>query len=57
MDRIINMGEKMRMTILESAKYWKRDRRTIERWIKTGRLKTEILPSGRKLIIGVNEIG
>ena len=47
----------MRMTILESAKYWKRDRRTIERWIKTGRLKTEILPSGRKLIIGVNEIG
>ena len=43
----------MRLTILEAAEHWKVGRKTIDRWIATGKLETEILPSGRKFIIGV----
>lgn len=43
----------MRMTIIEAAKHWKVTRKTIDRWVESGKLKTEILPSGRKLVIGV----
>ncbi len=45
----------MRLTIVEAAEHWKVDRRTIERWIKADKLKTELLPSGRKLILGIKE--
>jgi predicted site-specific integrase-resolvase len=40
-----------RYTIEEYAKEKKVTRKTVHNWIKNNLVKTEILPSGRKLII------
>ncbi len=45
----------MRLTILEAAKHFKVTRKTIDRWVESEKLETEILPSGRKLVIGVKK--
>ena len=54
MVRIIILGEtiKMRMTIPEYAIFQKVHRRTVERWVKEGKLTYELTPSGRKRITG-----
>lgn len=40
-----------RFTIIEYAKEKKVTRKTVHEWIKNNLVKTEILPSGRKLVI------
>ena len=45
----------MRMTINEFAEKENVSRVTVHKWIKDGKLKTELTPSGRKRIIGVNK--
>ena len=42
----------MRMTIPEYAIFQKVHRRTVERWVKEGKLTYELTPSGRKRITG-----